>query len=100
MWVCDVPDFYKGWVSEKGYLLLDQEKLLFISTEGDWELIESVDDLSSYEEVDILEVEGLGLFVQQSRVERSPIEYKGLQLSDSSDHWGWNEHGLWIDISQ
>lgn len=99
-WVCDIPSFTKVWVSDVGYLLIYEAQLLFLNNEGEWEGIEDIEDFDEYEDVDVLEVDGLGHFVHQSRIEKNNIEFKGIQFADATEYWGWNENGMWIEITQ
>ena len=94
-WIEDVPDFDDGWVGDSGYLLLVEERLLYMSNQGEIELIE--EEFSSSDD-DILEIEDLGMFVHHSRVEQEPIEIAGIPLDDSLQSWAWSNDGLWIDL--
>ena len=94
-WIEDIPDFDDGWVGDSGYLLLVEEQLVYINNEGELELVE--EDFTSSDE-DVLELEGLGMFVHYSRVEQEPIEVHGIQFDDSIHSWAWSNEGVWIDL--
>ena len=95
-WIEDVPDFDDAWVGGQGYLLVVEDQLLSMNNQGAMEVID--EDVSALADHDVLEIEGLGMFVHFTRIEQEPVLIGGLELEDSTHHWAWSQEGIWIDL--
>lgn len=97
-WIQDLPDFDNGWVGDGGFLLIVDEQLLYVSNQGDFEIIYEDITNADLDDDDVLEIEELGIFVHHSRVEKSPVDVNGFPLDDSVQSWAWSQTGMWIDL--
>ena len=96
IWICDLPDYEQVWVSNDGYVFLDEQMLFWVSNNGSIEVIEEQTEFDSSQQIDVIEVEELGRFVHSTTIEKTPSSSSFVSIVDSLYNWSWNEEGLWV----